>query len=95
MRHDAMRRRAREPREALGLGAYWPLRAVRAPFDGEERAAETRQGASLRRREWETLRLGLRACLEERAGAAHAGVEMVEERVVDHAEDWDALVYQA
>ena len=95
VRHDAVRWRTREPREALCLGANRLLRAVRAPFDGYERATEAWQGAPRSRRKRESLRLRLHVRLEERTGAAHAGIEMVEEGIVDHAEDEDALVDQA
>ena len=47
------------------------------------------------KRKRETLRLRLHVRLEERTGAAHVGVEMVEEGVVDHAEDGDTLIDQA
>jgi hypothetical protein len=95
VRHHAVWRRAREPRKAFGLGADRLLSAVRAPFDSDERATETGQGPRIRGRERETLRLWLRRRLQERAGATHAGIEMVEEGVVDHAEDGNALVDQA
>ena len=95
MRHDAVWRRTREPREALRLGAHRHLRAVRAPFDGDERATQAGQGARLRRRERKALRLRLGASVQERTGAAHARVEVLEEGVVDDAEDRDALVDQA
>ena len=59
---------------------------------GDERTTEAGQGP---RGEPKSLRLPLRASAQEGTHAAHAGVKMVEEGVLDNAEDWDALINQA
>ena len=111
MRHlapdDALGRVAREQLERVPLLVHHLLRAVRAPLDPDQRLPERRQRA--RAREGQAARGrergdgGVRRG-EERAVPLQARVELVEERVVDHAEhgafvddepEGDACVWEA
>ena len=56
MRHDAVRRSAREARKAVRFTAHGLAGAVRAPLDGYERARERGQRARTCWGERETLR---------------------------------------
>ena len=99
MSHDTVGRCTSQTRKTVRLATYRLLCAVRVPPDRNKRTRQRGQRPPACWGEWEALwgphgraERGGRMSVEKGTCAAHARVEVLEEWVIDYAQDWGALV---